>query len=109
MTRLGDPERSMIDVDVIHKALANPLRRQILRWLRDPAIHFAGYESLLLHGVPFGAIHEHTQLSQSTVSTHLAILHRAGLVSGKRVGQWVFLTRNEEVIGQFVECVKTDL
>ena len=99
----------MIDVDVIHKALANPLRRQILRWLRDPAIHFSGNESLWFHGVPVGAIRERTRLSQSTVSTHVAILQQAGLVSGKRVGQWIFLTRNEAVIGQFAECVKTDL
>src|SRR4051812_36901708 len=30
-----------MDVDAIHKALANPTRRQILAWLKEPSAHFS--------------------------------------------------------------------
>ena len=29
-----------MDIDAIHKALANPMRRQILAWLKDPGQYF---------------------------------------------------------------------
>jgi ArsR family transcriptional regulator len=28
------------DLDVLIKALAHPIRRQILSWLKQPAVHF---------------------------------------------------------------------
>jgi ArsR family transcriptional regulator len=31
-----------MDIDVISKALANPLRRQILQWLKQPEQFFEG-------------------------------------------------------------------
>jgi ArsR family transcriptional regulator len=48
-------------------------------------------------------INEHAGLSQSTVSAHLATLQRAGLVTSKRVGQWIFFKRNEETIQAFLQ------
>ncbi|MBV8634924.1 MAG: helix-turn-helix transcriptional regulator, partial [Burkholderiaceae bacterium] len=30
-----------MDIDAIHKALANPVRRQILAWLKEPDQYFA--------------------------------------------------------------------
>jgi len=32
------------DIDAIHKALANPVRREILGWLREPHAHIADQE-----------------------------------------------------------------
>ena len=37
--------------DVIHKALANPVRRQILAWLKEPEVYFAEQEHPLDFGV----------------------------------------------------------
>jgi ArsR family transcriptional regulator len=48
-------------------------------------------------------------LSQSTVSAHLAAMQRAGLVTSKRVGQWVFFRRNETVIQAFLKHMNADL
>jgi ArsR family transcriptional regulator len=48
-------------------------------------------------------------LSQSTVSGHLAILQKAGLVTVQRVGQWNFFKRNEEVILRFIEHERNTL
>jgi DNA-binding transcriptional ArsR family regulator len=94
-----------MDIDVIHKALANPVRRQILNWLKDPHEHFAQQEYPLDIGVCAGLIDERTGLSQSTVSAHLASLQRAGLVTSRRVGQWIFYKRNEETIQDFLDHI----
>jgi ArsR family transcriptional regulator len=98
-----------VDIDAIHKALANPVRREILAWLREPQRHFADQELSLEHGVCAGRIDAQCGLSQSTVSAHLAALQKAGLVTGKRVGQWVFFKRNEAVIAAFLAHMNAEL
>ena len=92
-----------MDIDAIHKALANPVRRDILQWLKDPHEHFVQQEHPLDIGVCAGLIDARTGLSQSTVSSHLATLQRAGLVTSRRVGQWIFFKRNEETISAFLD------
>lgn len=98
-----------MDIDAIHKALANPVRRQILHWLKDPQCHFAEQEYPLEFGVCCKLIDQRTGLSQSTVSAHLATLHKAGLVSTRRVGQFIFFQRNEELIQAFLDQLKDGL
>ena len=66
-----------MNFDLIHKALANPVRRQILQWLKTPDAYFSEQEYPLDIGVCCGLIDKRTGLSQSTVSAHLATLQRA--------------------------------
>lgn len=103
------PPNLDIDIDAIYKALANPVRREILASLREPQVHFGDQEFPLDHGVCAGKIDAHCELSQSTVSAHLAALQKAGLVTSKRVGQWVFFKRNEPVIEAFLAHVSKQL
>jgi ArsR family transcriptional regulator len=91
------------------KALAHPVRRDILHWLKDPQTYFADQEHPLEIGVCAGKIDQRTGLSQSTVSAHLATLQRAGLISSKKVGQWHFFKRNEDVIQAFVQLISHEL
>jgi len=98
-----------IDIDAIHKALANPVRRSILAWLKTPEQCFPEQEYPLDLGVCAGQIDARSGLSQSTVSAHLATLQRAGLVTSRRVGQWIFYKRDEAVIEAFLHHMKTDL
>ena len=98
-----------MDIDAIHKALANPVRRQILHWLKDPQQHFAEQDHPLELGVCCKLIDQRTGLSQSTVSAHLATLHKADLVSTRRVGQFIFFQRNEEVIKAFLDTLHDGL
>lgn len=98
-----------MQIDAIHKALANPVRREILQWLKDPYEHFAQQEHPLDIGVCAGLIDARTGLSQSTVSAHLATLQRAGLVTSRRVGQWIFYKRNEETIKAFLDHMNNGL
>lgn len=97
-----------MDIDAIHKALANPVRREILAWLKEPAQCFPEAHALK-NGVCAGQIHERCGLSQSTVSAHLATLQRASLVSSTRIGQWIYFHRNEDVIQAFVARMNTGL
>jgi len=82
------PVETMFDENLIHKALANPFRREILTC---------------------SAIHARSGLSQSTVSAHVAALVEAGLLVSTRVGQWIFLSRNEVVIRAFAEEINLHL
>jgi DNA-binding transcriptional ArsR family regulator len=98
-----------MDIDAIHKALANPVRREILAWLKEPAQCFPEQAHSLENGVCAGQIHERCGLSQSTVSAHLATLQHAGLVNSTRIGQWIYFRRNEDVIQAFVAQMNTGL
>lgn len=92
-----------IDFDEIFKALAHPVRREMLVWLKDPHTHFVEQEHHPFEiGVCAGKFDVKTGLSQSTVSGHLASLERARLVTRQKVGQWNFFKRNEEVIQAFI-------
>lgn len=99
-----------IDADAILKALANPVRRDILAWLKTPHAYFEERPGHTFeHGVCAGHIDDRCGLSQSTVSSHLAVLQRAGLISATKVGQWVFFRRNEPVIAAFLRQLNQDM
>lgn len=97
------------DVDDMIKALAHPLRREILAWLKDPQKSFPGQEHSFELGVCAGQIVEKAALSQSTISVHLATLQKAGLITPRKVGQWIFYSRNEPLIEKFLKQINTDL
>ncbi len=99
---------STVDLDDIIKALAHPVRREILQWLKEPEKHFADQEHPLELGVCAGKF-ERCGLSQSSVSAHLATLQRAGLVTSRKVGQWSFFKRNDEVIQTFLHDLDQQL
>lgn len=99
-----------MDVDLIYKALANPTRRQILQWLKQPEQFLSeeqcgGFE----RGVCAGNIEKLGQVSQSTMSNHLSILQQAGLIEAKKHGQWCYFSRNEALIQQYLEYLQHHL
>ena len=100
---------TMLDTDEILKALAHPKRIEILAWLKEPDTYFAEQEHPLEFGVCAGQIEKRCELSQSTVSSHLATLQRAGLVTTRKVGQWVFFKRDEDKIAAFLHHINRAL
>lgn len=91
-------------------AIADPTRRRILLVLKQgtesktPApkhIH-----SSCLCG---GDIEERVQLSQPTISHHMGILTKAGLVEATKHGQWRWYRRNEKAIRQVVKTLRGKL
>ncbi len=98
-----------LDMDDVVKALAHPLRRKILVWLKEPKKSFPMQEHSFELGVCAGKIFEKANLSQSTISVHLAILQKAGLIIPRKVGQWIFYSRNDAVIEQFLTQINNEL
>jgi DNA-binding transcriptional ArsR family regulator len=98
------------DVDVVRalRALSNPVRLQLLSWLREPERHFA-LEGAIADPAEVGVCVSHIQarvgLAQSTVSAYMAELERAGLVRSTRVGKWTHYRRDEERIARLVEAL----
>lgn len=87
------------------KALANPVRLQVLQWLRTPEEHFPVHEV----GVCVSHIQAKTGLAQSTVSAYMAALERVGLVRSTRVGKWTHYRRDEERIAQLMEQLRQNI
>lgn len=88
------------------KALANPVRFQILQWLRDPEGNFPVNKEITdpySVGVCVSHIQAKAGLAQSTVSAYMAALERAGLVRSTRVGKWTHYRRDEERITRLIE------
>ena len=92
----------------ILKALANPVRIDMLRWLKAPEDHFGEQAQPFSEGVCARQF-ERCGLSQSTVSAHLAVLQRAGLLTSAKFGQWVYYKRNEETISGFLRDMQNNL
>ena len=63
--------------DAVFAALADPTRRRVLRLVAE---HGPTSATLLERELP---------VTRQAIVKHLAVLHRAGLVSGKRTGQVV--------------------
>lgn len=74
------------------RAIANPHRAQIMDWLLDPEAHFPPQRDgdLVKDGVCVGFITDKIGLSQPTVTTHMRTLETAGLVTSKKIKNWVF-------------------
>ncbi|GAA4064957.1 MULTISPECIES: ArsR/SmtB family transcription factor [Actinomadura] len=90
------------------RALSNPVRLQLLQWLREPERHFP-MDQAIADPAEVGVCVSHIQaragLAQSTVSAYMAELQRAGLVRATRVGKWTHYKRDEQRIAQFVAAL----
>lgn len=81
----------------LFRALANERRLQILEWLKDPRAHFPPQVDgdLVEDGVCGIFIAEKLGISHPTLSEHMRVLAQAGLVTPKRIKQWIFYRRDE--------------
>jgi DNA-binding transcriptional ArsR family regulator len=85
------------------KALANPARLQIMNWLRDPHTEFAEWEPIADRdevGVCVSHLQAKSGLAQSTVSSYMTTLERAGLVRSTRIGKWIHYRRDEDAMSR---------
>ncbi|WP_373311549.1 ArsR/SmtB family transcription factor [Streptomyces mashuensis] len=96
----------------VFKALGNPARLQIMQWLKDPETHFAAYEPIADRrtvGVCVTHIQAKSGLAQSTVSSYMSTLERAGLVRPTRVGKWTHYRRDEERLAEVARAIGTEV
>lgn len=88
----------------LFKALANENRLQILHWLSDPKSHFPPQVDgdLVNDGVCVGFITEKIRLKQPTVTNHMQVLQDAGLVTSKKIKNWVFYKIENKKLGNLL-------
>lgn len=92
----------------ILKALSNPHRLDIILWLKHPEKEFGVqvHSKTLIdfpHSVSVKSIQKRCGVSQSSISTFMSILENAELVESRKIDQYTYFRRNEEVIHEFGE------
>jgi DNA-binding transcriptional ArsR family regulator len=90
-------------------AIADPTRRRILQALKQRGPASATAPAIGKSGLCGGDIEERVQLSQPTISHHMAILTRAGLVDAVKQGQWRWYRRNEKALRRLVKALRTNI
>lgn len=105
-----------LSLDRALHAVTDPTRRRILAALKHhgqnskaPTQARPGVAAAQANGLCAGDIEEHVRLSQPTVSHHMAILARAGLVLATKQGQWRWYRRNEKAVRQLLKKLKAEL
>jgi DNA-binding transcriptional ArsR family regulator len=93
-------------------AIADPTRRRILQALKQGGAEAkaAGHRAEKMGScLCAGDIEERVRLSQPTISHHMAILTKAGLVEATKKGQWRWYRRDEKAIRVMVKALRSGL
>lgn len=91
------------------KALADPNRLMIMRALGKTGLCSCSEISPESDGMCSCDIEKMTGLSQPTVSHHLSLLTRAGLVKATKIGRWVYYQRDPEAVSRLGDSLKAVL
>lgn len=99
-----------MDTIAICNALGNKTRYQLIKSLKNRDIgtccdRIEYYEN----GVSVGDVVKLTGLAQSTVSQHLAVLEKAGIITKEKRDLWSCYFLNNEVIEAFLKSLKEEL
>lgn len=91
--------------DRMLRAIADPTRRRILNALKQKGACSIG------KGVGLCAcdIEERVRLTQPTISHHMSVLKKAGLVEAKKEGQWMWYRRNESAVRELARSLRESL
>jgi DNA-binding transcriptional ArsR family regulator len=92
-------------VDQRLQAVADPTRRRILQALKERDGCSLGKST----GLCASDIEARVQLSQPTISHHMAILKKAELIEARKIGQWMWYRRNEPAIRAFTRSLRREL
>ncbi len=93
------------DLALFLHAIADPARRRILQALKEKGSNAKDKDT----GLCAGDIEEQVKLSQPTVSHHMRILEKAGLVEVKKRGTWRWYRRNQKLISEMTRGLKAQL
>jgi len=93
------------NLDSFLHAIADRTRRRILQALKEKGGCSIGKET----GLCAFDIEERVKLAQPTVSHHMRILEKAGVVEARREGHWRWYRRNEKLIAEMMKKLKAQL
>src|SRR5215472_9242035 len=86
-------------------AIADPTRRKILQALKAKDACSLGKGT----GLCACDIEERVHVSQPTISHHMGILQKAGLIAAQKQGQWRWYRRDEAAIKEFAKTLRETL
>ncbi|MCF8568290.1 metalloregulator ArsR/SmtB family transcription factor [Alicyclobacillus tolerans] len=89
--------RHVIDLDLVFKALADPLRRSLLETLSQKQ-YFCTLDGEVVDGICVQDLTSILNVPQSTISRHLALLRQAGLVGHQQRGPWHYYFCNQDAL-----------
>lgn len=92
-------------LDRMLRAIADPTRRRILQALKEKGGCSLPHQS----GLCASDIEIRIHLSQPTISHHMAVLKKAGLVEARREGLWVWYRRNETSLRELAKTLRESL
>ena len=87
------------------QAIADPTRRKILQALKAKGACSLGKET----GLCACDIEERVHVSQPTISHHMGVLEKAGLIETQKQGQWRWYRRNEATIRELAKTLRATL
>ena len=90
---------------LILRAISDPARRRILKILKEKKERPQDGPT----GLCASDIEEKIKLSQPTISHHMAVLTKAGLVHSQKDGQWMWYQRNEKELRSFINSLRKNL
>ncbi len=93
------------NLDRMLHAIADPTRRRILHALKQKGACSLGKDV----GLCACDIEERVRLTQPTISHHMTVLTKAGLVEAKKEGQWMWYRRNESAVRQLARNLRESL
>jgi ArsR family transcriptional regulator len=105
-----------LDVAAPNSASAAPTGRQPLSVLKADLFKALGHpirvrvlELLAIEDTPVAEMLADTGVEPSTLSTHLAVLRRAGVVTGRREGSSVIYSLTDPAVAGFLAAARTFL
>ena len=106
---------SNLDLDHLLHAIADPTRRRILETLKESPANAKSApqakpgQNKKGHCLCAGDIEERIRLSQPTISHHMTILTKAGLVEAVKQGQWRWYRRNQPAVRQLLKALRSKI
>ena len=92
-------------LSVLLQAVADPVRRKILKLLKQKGCCSIGKPS----GMCACDIEARIDLSQPTISHHMSVLRKAGLVQAEKHGPWMWYQRDEKALKELAEALEEGL
>jgi len=93
------------ELNTVLSAIADPTRRRILSLLKEKGCCSIGKSV----GLCACDIEAKVELSQPTVSHHMKILSKAGLVEAEKIGQWMWYRRNEKNLREALNSLRDEV
>ena len=93
------------ELNAVLSAIVDPTRRRILSLLKEKGCCSIDKS----FGMCACDIEAKVGLSQPTVSHHMKILTKAGLVESEKIGQWMWYRRNEKNLREALNALRDEV